>query len=263
MMLIALLFVALQAQAQAPSAAPPVALQMSMRLSIAKVDTPPPATTSPYAAFGPLLAQMLTPEGPVDITYQVSGDGMRAQVEGRLATLPRGTILLQRVGEESMRVLNPQQKTWYELPQARNVGALLGTPDIEIQPVNERATIAGQRADRFHFTERLQVPALEGVTLPPDFPRELTFTGDLWSTDAFAGDAYRAVFRTLQAFAAVPGLDALTANGRFPLRLRMQSDFMPGYEVRTEVTSVKTGAPDAALFTIPTDYQKIVAPGGG
>ena len=261
-MLSLVLFVALQSQAPAP-AAPPVSLQMSMQLSIAKVDTPVPETSSPYAAFGPLLARMLTPEGPVSISYQVSAEGMRAQVDGRLAMLPSGTILLQRVGESSLRVLNPQQKTWYELPQAQNVGALLGTPDVDIQPAHERETIAGQRADRFRFFERIQVPPLEGVTLPPDFPHELTFTGDLWSTDAFAGEAYRSVFRTLQAFAAVPGLDALTANGRFPLRLHMQSDFMPGYEVRTEVTSVRAGAADPALFTIPADYQKIVPPGGG
>ena len=259
-MLIALLLVALQQQV--PPAAPPVSLQMSLRLSVAKVDAPAPAAANPYAAFGPLLARMLTPEGPVDITYQVSAAGMRAQVEGRLAALPPGTILLQRVGESTMRVLNPQQKTWYELPEARNVGALLGTPDVDIQPAHERETIAGQRADHFHFTERIEVPTLEGVALPPDFPHELTFTGDLWSTDAFAGEAYRPVFRTLQAFAAVPGLDALTANGRFPLRLRMQSDLMPGYEVRTEVTSVTTGAADPALFTIPADYQKIVPPVG-
>src|SRR5512140_562865 len=201
-MLTLVLLAALQQQVPAS----PASLQMSMRLSIVKVDTQASAATNPYAGFGALLGQMLTPEGPVDITYYVSGEGMRASIDGRLATLARGTVLLQRVGETTMRVLNPQQKTWYELPQGQNIGALLGTPDVEIQPVHERATIAGERADRFTFTERLRVPQMEGVTLPPDFPRELTFTGDLWSTDAFAGESYQAVFRTLQAFAAVPGL---------------------------------------------------------
>ena len=257
-MLNLLLLVALQQQ----KVVQPPALQMTMRLSIAKVDAPAPATPNPYTGFGALLAQMLTPDGPVAITYHVSAGGMRAEVGGRLATLPSGTVLLQRTGETTMRVLNPLQKTWYELPQGQNPGTLLGTPDIVVQPTGDRAQIAGQAAERFRFTERLQVPPPHGVNMPPDFPREITFSGDLWSTDAFAGDAYRPVFRTLQAFAAVPGLDALTANGRFPLRLNLRSDLMPGFEVRTDVTSVKAATPDPSLFTIPPDYQKILPPVG-
>jgi hypothetical protein len=140
---------------------------------------------------------------------------------------------------------------------------LLGTPDIEIQPTNEHATIAGEPADRFHFTETLRVPAPEGVNLPADFPSEVQFSGDLWSTTALQGSGYAAILKSMQTFAAVPGIDALTAGGRFPLRMSFRSDLLAGYELQTEVTSLKTVAADPALFAVPSDYQKVQPPFGG
>jgi len=143
------------------------------------------------------------------------------------------------------------------------MGALIGAPDVQIEPTSDTTTIVGQRAQRFRFSETLRMPTLEGVTLPPDFPRELEFSGDLWSTDGFSGTAYAAIIRTLQTFAAVPGMEALTAGGRFPLRLHLRSTFMPGYELRSEVTSIGPAQPAASLFVVPSDYQKIASPVGG
>ncbi|MEO6236397.1 MAG: hypothetical protein ABIQ52_05315, partial [Vicinamibacterales bacterium] len=220
--MIAWCVLALLAQAAAPAAAaaaPVSTLKATIRMSIAKIDAPAPAVgdkATAYGNFGPLISQLLTPEGPIDIHYLIAGDESRAEVKGRLATLPRGSIVLQRVGEQMIRVLNPTNRTWYEIPADQNLGALLGTPDVSIEPTGEKATIAGQRADRFRFKETLQVPVPEGVSLPADFPREIALDGDLWSTDAFAGAGYATVFRTLQAFAAIPGVEALTAGGRFP-----------------------------------------------
>ena len=82
----------------------------------------------------PLIAQLLTPEGPVDIQYLISGDQTRADVKGRLATLPAGSIVLQKIGDEMIRVLNPANKTWYEIPASQNLGALLGTADVTLEP---------------------------------------------------------------------------------------------------------------------------------
>jgi hypothetical protein len=258
------LIAALLAQAAAPAA--PATLKATIRMSIVKVDAPGPsraAKPSPYGNFGPLISQLLTPEGPVDIQYIIAGDESRAEVQGRLATLPRGSIVLQRMGEDTIRVLNPTNKTWYEIPANQNLGALLGTPDVDVQPTGEKGTIASQRADRFRFRETLHVPVPEGVSLPPDFPTDLELTGDLWSTDAYAGGDYAAVFRTLQAFAAIPGVAALTAGGRFPLRIAMRSSIMPGYEIRSEVTAIGPTATDPSLFTVPAGYQKIQPPVGG
>jgi hypothetical protein len=260
---IAVLVQAPAAQEAAPAAAPS-ALKARLRISVVKIDAPPAAPAEhPYGQLGALLARTLAPEGAVDIEYVVAGDSMRADVQGRLATLPRGSIVLQRVGEPVLRILNPGNRTWYELSTDQNPGALLGAPDVQVEPTSDTTMIVGHRAQRFRFAETLQLPAAEGVTLPPDFPRELQFTGDLWSTDAFAGSAYSNIFRTLQAFAAVPGMEALTAGGRFPLRLHLRSTFMPGYELRSEVTSIGPAQPDPSLFVVPADYQKVQSPVGG
>jgi hypothetical protein len=140
---------------------------------------------------------------------------------------------------------------------------LLGTPDVTIEPASERATIAGQRADRFRFSETLRIPVPEGTSLPAEFPRDLELSGDLWSTDAYSGASYAGVFKTLQAFAAIPGVEALTAGGRFPLKIALRSPIMPGYEIRSEVIAIGPAPAGAALFEVPADYQKVLAPPGG
>ncbi|HTM25516.1 MAG TPA: hypothetical protein VL225_10010 [Vicinamibacterales bacterium] len=255
---------AVLAQPPAPATvAPPATLKATIRMSVAKRDIPADAAPSPYGNFGPLIAQILTPAGPVDIQYTIAGDASRAEVKGRLATLPEGSVVLQRVGDETIRVLNPTNKTWYEIPANLNLGVLIGTPDVTIEPVSETTRIAGQTAERFRFSETLHLPVPEGTALPPDFPKDLQLTGDLWSTDAFSGGGYASVFRTLQAFAAIPGVEALTAGGRFPLRIALRSSIMPGYEIRSEVTSIGPAPADPSSFTVPAGYQKVQPPVGG
>src|SRR5450759_4164453 len=91
-----LIFLIAALLAQAPAAAPaaPATLKATIRMSIVKIDAPGPsraAKPSPYGNFGPLISQLLTPEGPVDIQYTIAGDESRAEVQGRLAALPRGS----------------------------------------------------------------------------------------------------------------------------------------------------------------------------
>ena len=244
----------------------PATLKTTIRMSIVRVEMPAVREGErrpPYGNFGPLLAQMLTPEGPVDIHYVIAGDQTRADVQGRLATLPKGSVVIQKMGDDTIRVINPGNRTWYEIPANQNLGVLLAAPDVTIEPTGETATIAGHRAERFRFTQQLRVPAPEGTALPPDFPQTVDLSGDLWSTDAFAGGGYAGVFRTLQAFAAIPGVEALTAGGRFPLRIALRSSIMPGYEIRSEVTQIGPIRAEPGLFDIPRGYQKVQAPFGG
>lgn len=238
-------------------------LKATIRMSVAKIVTSALDKPSTVGNFGPLISQLLAPEGPVDIDYTIAGDQTRAEVRGRLATLPKGSVVLQKMGDAAIRVVNPGNKTWYEIPANQNLGVLLAAPDVTIEPTPEKATIAGQRAERFRFRQMLRVPLPEGTTLPPDFPKEIELSGDLWSTDAYAGTGYAGVFKTLQAFAAIPGVEALTAGGRFPLKIALRSSIMPGYEIRSEVTAIGPVTPDASLFAVPNDYQKVQPPGGG
>ena len=259
------LAIAAVAMAAAQTAEPPT-IKTTIRMSIAKIDTPvlrDGEKPSPLGNLGPLLSQLLTPEGAVDIDYVISGEQTRADVRGRLATLPKGSIVIQKMGDDMIKVVNPGNKTWYEIPASQNLGVLLGTPDVTIEPAAETATIAGQRAQRFKFMQVLNIPVAEGTTLPADFPKTVELTGDLWSTDAYAGASYAGVFKTLQAFAAIPGVEALTAGGRFPLKIALRSTIMPGYEIRSEVTSIGPATADAAMFTVPAGYQKVQPPVGG
>jgi hypothetical protein len=270
-MILVTLLAALLAQALQPKPADarPMAaasLKATIRMSVAKLDGPGAsnaAQPTPYGNFGPLLTQLLTPDGAVSIVYTIAGDDTRAEVQGQLATLPRGSVILQRVGDDTIRVVNPGNKTWYEIPASQNLGALLGTPDVTVEPTGEKAMIAGHAADRFRFHETLHVPVPEGVSLPPEFPKDIELAGDLWSTDEYAGGGYAGVFKTLQAFAAIPGVEALTAGGRFPMRIALRSPVMPGYEIRSEVTAIGPAAVDAALFAVPSGYQKVQPPVGG
>ena len=191
LLLCSLLLAALVTGQDAPSKAP--SLKATIRMTVAKIDTPAvrdDEKPSPYGNFGPLLSQLLTPEGPVDIDYLIAGGQTRADVRGRLATLPKGSVVLQKMGDETIRVLNPGNRTWYEIPANRNLGILLGTPDVSIEPTGEKDTIAGQPAERFRFSQTLQVPVPEGTSLPPEFPKEVQLSGDLWSTNAYAGGDY-------------------------------------------------------------------------
>jgi hypothetical protein len=261
------LLIALLVQAPAAREQERVGLKTTIQLSIVQVGSALPTLVdgkpNPYGNFGPLIKQLLTPDGPVTIEYVISGDMSRADVKGKLATLPQGSVVLQKMGEDTIRVLNPANKTWYELPANQNLGTLLGVPDVTIEPAGEQATIAGQHAERFRFKETLRIPVPDGSTLPPDFPKDLDLSGDLWSTDAFSGNAYATVFRTLQAFAAIPGVEALTSGGRFPLRIALRSSIMPGYEIRSDVTQVGPTSVDSAQFMIPAGFIKVQAPGGG
>lgn len=264
--LIASLLVQAPAAGERPRTATPASLKATIRLSVVKLDGPGASragVATPYGNFGPLLAQLITPEGAVDIVYTIAGGDTRAEVEGRLATLPRGSVVLQRVGEETIRVMNPGNKTWYEIPASQNLGTLIGTPDVTVEPANERTRIAGHLADRFRFRETLRVPVPEGVSLPADFPKDVELAGDMWSTGEYAGSAYEGVFKTLQSFAAIPGVEALTEGGRFPLRIALRSPMMPGYEIRSEVTAIGPATPDTALFAVPSGYQKVQPPIGG
>ena len=243
-----------------PTAAP--ALKATIRLQVGKVAAPDANADAPLGNLGPIISTLLTPDGPVDIDYVVAGESMRGDVHGRLGMFTRDTVILQRLSEDVIKVMNPGNRTWFELPASASLGSTMSAPDVQMEPTGETATIAGQRAERFRFSETIRIPVPDGANLPAQFPREIDLAGDLWSTDAFSGHDYAAIFRTLQAAAALPGMEALTAGGRFPLRIAVRSSMMPGYEIRSEVVSIGPARPSDSFFDVPKDYQQVQFPAG-
>ena len=72
-----MLLLALLLQTPSSPVAPPATLTTTIRMSIVRAETPPlrdGEKPNPYGNFGPLLTQLLTPEGPVDIQYVIAGD---------------------------------------------------------------------------------------------------------------------------------------------------------------------------------------------
>ena len=145
--LILSLLLGAQLQAQTTTTSSP-ALKATIRLQIAKVAAPDASPDTALGNLGPIVATLLTPDGPVDIDYVVAGESMRGDVQGRLGMFTRGTIILQRVGEDSITVMNPGNHTWFELPATATLGSTMSAPDVQMEPTGERATIAGQRAER-------------------------------------------------------------------------------------------------------------------
>ena len=140
---------------------------------------------------------------------------------------------------------------------------MLGTPDVQIEPTGETATIAGQRAERFRFSETLRVSSSRRRQSAAGLSVEHRSDRRHLVHDAFAGSGYAAIFRTLQAASAIPGIEALTAGGRFPLRIAVRSTMMPGYEIRSDVMTIGAAQPDASMFDVPRDYQQVQGPLGG
>ena len=55
-------------------------------------------------------------------------------------------------------------------------------------------------------------------------------------------------------------MEALTAGGRFPLRIAVRSTMMTGYEIRSDVLTIGAAQPAASMFEIPRDYQQVRGP---
>ena len=248
------------------AAAPPPqtsALTATIRVEVARLadagDVPPES----LAGLGPMLARMLTPDGPVEMRWYGDPAGVRARIAQRLSLLPAGAVVIQRRGAAAIEVLNPSEQTYYEMPAATSgsLDALAGVPDLQMRPTGDTTIIAGQRAERNELTLTLALSASAGPA--GGLPRDLQITGDVWLTDAFAGDEYRAILQTLNALMAIPGLGAAVPPGRFPLRTRLRLTMLPGIELRSDVVAIRPAAVSRDELTIPAGYRKVDPPGRG
>ena len=256
------LLLAILLAAQAPAAAP-VGLKATMRLEIARVTPAPGADrSSPYAGLGPLMMQMLTPDGPVTMEWAGGAEGVRATLKSRLSILPAGSVVLQRTGAPAIQVLDPERRTYFEVPAAAATESGAAVPDLQLRATGETATIAGQRAQRFELSLTLALPSSQGVPASASLPHDFQIAGDMWFTDAFSGGEYASMLKTIDALIAIPGLGAAVPAGRFPVKTRLRLTLLPDYELRSEIVELTTGPVDVGALTVPADYRKVDAPAG-
>jgi hypothetical protein len=259
-MLQLLLAVHVLAQAPAPSIQ---GLKATMRLEIARVAPPPNADkNNPYAALGPILMQMLTPDGPVTMDWAGGVEGVRATLKSRLSVLPAGSVVVQRTGASVIHVLDPERRTYFEVPARAATESGAAVPDLQLRATGDTATIAGTRAERYELSLTLSLPSSSGTPASASLPHEFQVAGDMWFTDAFAGAEYAAMLKTIDALIAIPGLSAAVPAGRFPVKTRLRLSLLPDFELRSEVTQLATAPFDPALLTLPADYRKVDAPPG-
>jgi hypothetical protein len=244
------------------------ALRVVMKSEIVEVEPEGDAgaTQAGMMAMGPMMKQMLMPEGVVEFVTLASGDALRMEYRNAMALFPKGSIVLRPSGSDDMFVLDSVQKTFFKAPggAAGRMSPMAGMgvePQVTVTPTGETDTIAGHQAERATVEMRLSGPA--GTPGMPGMAGQMTVSGDIWFADGLLTDAEaRAAGKMLQAIPMMGGAGAntLAKPGRVVLRSRARMSISPRYEFRTEVSSVDRVSADANLFVVPPDYREVPMP---
>ena len=217
-------------------------------------------TTEPVNPMSGMGADMLTrtmfPDGPSDSAYWVTEKGIRVELTKGNALMPAGAVLLQ-LGDGTMVVLNPSEKTYWKIAMPPLPTVLAGLsqmqPEGSVVHSGKFDVIAGIRAEQVTSTVTMQIPAAP-VGAPPDMPTSITITTDTWSSDQYANYAAFS-----HAMAAMFGLGGFIPEG-FTLKSIVRNSFMPGFEIESIVTSIKEEPAPADALEIPADYKEASAP---
>jgi hypothetical protein len=238
-------------------------LKYTLRTSIRKTAQAPPANPI-FAGMGELMLKQFSPNGPSDMTIVVGERGLRTEFAKEGHSVLAGCVILIDP-DGSMVVLNDREKTYFR-DQAENVDEALATlAELGAQPksthrrTGEFAMIAGVRAERieFEWSLPLPVPDDERAKLPPDFPREISMSGDMWVTERFK--KYAAFASRSNQSLAMLGMDKLMKEG-LVVKSVVRSTMFGEYEVESVVTSIAEAPVPGDTFEIPIGYRKITSP---
>jgi len=210
-----------------------------------------------------LLKQMV-PGGAADIVYLVGDKGVRIEFMQPAMGQAAGTIELV-TADGTMAFLNPQQKTyWKTTVQAALDGmhaAGVTSPEVTAKRTGQFETVAGTKCEVVTFDWKMNLPIPESAraSLPPDFPKALTMTGDgCTTTDQYLKYA-EVVAKGANAMMTAMGFDKIAQGG---LVLRQKMDLM-GYQMLSAVTQIGEEAAPPNAFEIPADYKEVPMPGPG
>jgi hypothetical protein len=196
---------------------------------------------------------------PTGAIVTIVGDrGVRVEFGNSLQPgIPAGGVMLQR--GDSLLVLSPTDQTYWTVPPSAGIATLLsGAIHAQSsQPTGEFATVAGVRAERRTFSLTMDLPLLNGITLPPAFPTSLTFEGENWVTDRFA--SYVPVLAApLRAILSGP-LAGLAAQDGLVVRTITRSRQL-GYEIESTVMRIEEAPVSPDIFEIPPGYREVPMP---
>lgn len=220
----------------------------------ATVEQPPPSNPM-FTMFGGLVVSTIVPPGGVKMTVTVGERGTRLQYDQAYLMLPAGAALLVRP-DGSQIVIDPAARTYWRAGQATSAGGAGVTPDVNVTPTGEHATIAGLDAERSTLDVRLAFPGAAGAAMP-GLPSELAISGDVWLAPRYA--RYARMLPALANGLAAVGMGALPADG-LPVRLVMRSELFAGQEIESVVTSIAETTAAADLFEVPAGFKEVDPP---
>src|SRR4051812_7116678 len=229
------------------------------------------SVTSTEKSPNPMLGMMadavmkqMVPGGEADVVYLVGDKGARIEYMQAAMGQPAGTITLF-TPDGTLAVLNPQQKTYWKttvqaaLDSVRTSG--VPTPEVTAKRTGQFETVAGTKCEvvTFDWKMNLPIPEAARASLPPDFPKALTMTGDgCTTTDQYLKYA-EVVAKGANAMMTAMGFDKIAQGG---LVLRQKMDLM-GYQMLSAVTQIGEEAAPPNAFEIPADYKEVPMPGPG
>ncbi len=234
------------------------------RLELREVAGAPASANQMSTMMVDMFKKMVLPEGPVDVKLITDGQSVRTEMNGTMATLTKGSIVLYPAGQADGYVIDPAAKTYYVLKvQAPQMpaGVTLPKPEVSVKRSGTFDTIAGHRAEKVDIGWRMAMPIPEGMEPPPGMPTDFSMDIENWcATDikmpSSAMQMFGGVAQSMPGF----GLEELTKACPFALKSRMRMSMLPGYELVQTVTSAKDATPSPDLFKVPAGYKEVQPP---
>ncbi len=237
-----------------------------MKMELQQVGGGEAQPANPMAAMAAdAFKKMVLPEGAIEMEFLTDSQSVRTEMRGQMSTLAKGSIVLYPAGQTDGYVLNPAEKTYYvlKMPQmpAPPAGMALPKPEISVKASGTFETIVGHRAEKVNISWRMAIPVPEGVQPPPGVPTEFTMNIENWCTSDLVppASAMRLMGSVAQSMPGL-GLDELGKACPFPLRSRMRTSLMPGYEIVSTVTTASDASPSPDLFKVPAGYKEVPPP---
>jgi len=230
-------------------------LKITSRTTV-KAATAKPSDETPdsmLGMFGEMTLQLVSPNGPVDMTAIVGAKAARIECAQATMGLEPGTVVLVQQNGDIV-VLNSKNKTYWKTTsqEAADMWRQLDAqPKQAHKRTGEFQTIAGVRAERITFEWSIE---FTGASTP------MKMSGDLWvAADRYKPYAPLAVRTNLSL--APFGMTSLLGEG-VVLKSILRSPTFGGKEIETVVTSITEAPAPAGALEIPAEYKLVPAPGG-
>ncbi len=238
-------------------------IRATIRIEVRATAEAPAREPDTTAAMARSLVQVMFPDGAVEMEWLAQDGAVRSEFHGRTMLLPQGGIVLARAGDTVSRVINPGDQTYFTVQALTATPVAPGSSAVRWEkakpvPSGTFATIAGHRAEKMTMSWRMKLPVPEGRGLPAGVPDAITISGELWCTDDFKDAVNARDILAGNQMLAMLGIDV--AGCSLPLRSVFQTSVMPGYEVRTAITSITEERLPEDLFRIPAGYREVPAP---